>query len=205
MKILLMGPQGCGKGTIGKMLSEKLGLPLIEVGGLLRAASENNPNYKNLAEYLNKGKLAPYGLTADIIIEKIASLDSAGYILDGWCRAMDELPYFDPKPDIVIVLNISRETSIKRITGRRICDSDGKTYNIYTLPKDELEKCAGNLVQRADDTEEAVNQRLAIYYNETTQVIEYYKKQGKVLEVSAEPLPDEILENILSSGKIRPR
>ncbi|MFA6982272.1 MAG: nucleoside monophosphate kinase [Patescibacteria group bacterium] len=200
MKILLLGPQGCGKGTIGKMLSEKMQVPLVSSGDMLRAIPENNQHYKIANEYMNKGELVPQYIVAELLRERVAKDDCKdGFIFDGWGRCRLDLELFDPVFDRVVVLNISRETSIKRISGRRLCDSDGKTYNILTLPPEELAKCTGNLTQRVDDTEEAVNRRLDIYYKETQEVIDDFKKKGILVEIDAEPLPDVIFAHVVSA------
>lgn len=200
MKILLMGPQGCGKGTQGKKLSKHLGIPLIGVGNILRSLPEDHPSYKTIHDAIDHGNLAPQDMIADLLRERVQEPDCAnGFIFDGWGRSMIDFEYFDPKFDKIVVLNLSRESSIKRITGRRMCSTDGKIYNINTLPKEELAKCKGELIQRVDDTEEAVNVRLNIYYTETVKTIEHFKKKGIVVEVDAEPMPDVIFENVLKA------
>ena len=137
---------------------------------------------------------------ADLIVERVSQPDCEdGYILDGWARNMGNLGFFDPGFDKAIVFKLSRQSSVKRITGRRVCTADGRTYNIYTLPKEELEACEGKLVQRDDDTEEAVNRRLDIYYSETMEVVEYLKQQGIVVEIDAEPMPDKIFKSTLKA------
>lgn len=200
MKILILGPQGSGKGTVGKMLCERLNIAHVSSGELLRNLPVTHPKFQEVQDTMNKGDLVSQKLVASLIRERVEDADcSKGYLLDGWGRAMIDLKYFDPGFDVVLVLNISRETSVKRITGRRICDTDGQTYNIYTLPREELEKCTGNLIQREDDTEEAVNHRLDIYYSETLDVINHFKSKGLVTEVDAEGMPDEVLQNICNA------
>ncbi|MBU0650067.1 nucleoside monophosphate kinase, partial [Patescibacteria group bacterium] len=188
MKILLLGPQGCGKGTIGQMLSEKTGLPLVSAGELLRAVPPESPYYARIQEHMKQGVLVDIQIIGAILRQELESPKCAqGFILEGWARQMIDLEHYDPKFDFVVVFELSRETSIKRISGRRLCKTDGKTYNIYTLPKDELAKCPGELVQRADDTEEAVKKRLATYYTKTMEVVNYFANQGKTIYVNAEP------------------
>ena len=200
MKILLMGPQGSGKGTVGEKLSEKLQIPLIGVGQTLRALPKNTPESEKLQERLDKGELAPNDLVAEILRKRVVLPDcSNGYILDGWGRKMSDIQLFDPGFDKVVLLILSKKTSLVRISGRRTCDSDGKIYNIYTLPKEELEKCKGKLVQRSDDTEESVSKRLSIFYTETQPVIEYFRQKGLLVEVDAEPQPDVVLLNLCSA------
>ncbi|MBN1162281.1 nucleoside monophosphate kinase [Patescibacteria group bacterium] len=194
-----MGPQASGKGTIGRMLSEKLKFPLISIGDILRHLPKSHPRYKEVNELMEKGELAPQDLIAELLEYRLAQADCyKGYILDGWYRAMENVRLLDVEPDVVIVLEISEETTIRRISGRRTCTSDGEIYNIYTLPKEELEECEGELVQREDDTEEAVKKRLSIYNTETKEVVEYLKNRGtNVREVNAEGPPEEVFEAVM--------
>jgi adenylate kinase len=199
MKLLLMGPQACGKGTIGKMLAAKLGTPLISIGKLLRELPEEHPRYKEVNVLMQEGELVTQDLVAAILEERISQKDCEnGYILDGWYRSHENMRLLDVNPDLVFLLNISEETTLKRISGRRTCDSDGQIYNIYTLPKSELAKCKGKLVQRADDTSDAVKERLRIYHQETVPVIDHLRERGtKVVDVSAEVAPKEIFEIVI--------
>ncbi len=200
MKILLIGPQGSGKGTVGSMLGEHLEIPLISVGGILRDLPEKHQHYSLINEAMDKGELAPSEIVSALIRERVSQPDcSNGFILDGWCRRMLDVNTYDPEPDIILVLDISRDTSIKRITGRRMCTSNDKTYNIFTLPKEQLEECEGELIQRDDDTEEAVKERLNIYYTETQEVIDYYSEEGLVQVIDAEGPPQEVFENALKA------
>jgi len=195
-----MGPQGSGKGTIGKMLSQHLKLPLVTLGQLLRDLPESNPRYNEVNDLMDRGELVPFDIAAALLKERISHEDCVnGYIMDGWARNMENLAHLDPDFDKVLVLTIAKETSVKRISGRRTCDTDGKIYNIHTLPKEDLANCKGMLVQRDDDTEEAVKKRLAIYYSETQEVIDHFKKKGIVVEVNAEGMPDEVFADVLAA------
>lgn len=204
MKILLIGPQGSGKGTIAKILAGHLNLPAVSAGEILRSLDVAHPNYVEITSCTDQGLLVPAEIMKSVLQTEFAKEKYAnGYILDGWGRRMADIQTYDPNFDKVIVLEISRETSIKRISGRRICSSDGQTYNIYTLPKEELAKCQGELVQREDDTEEATKKRLEIYYTQTVEVIRMFDEQGKTLHVSAENLPNEIVKEILQKLDFR--
>jgi len=208
MKILLMGPQGSGKGTIGEMLSKKMEIPLVSVGDILRDVPKTHPRYQELQDSMDKGMLAPYDLVAELLKDRVSKDDCKnGYVLDGWCRSLGNLEYFDPKPDKVILLNISRETSVRRLGSRRTCEVCGSVFNIISVPPknpDVCDKCGGKLIQRDDDTEEAVNKRLDIYYSETQEVIDYYKSKGILLEVDGQPSPDVVFQNVLKALDIHP-
>jgi len=197
MKILLIGPPASGKGTIGELLSSKLKMPVISGGDLLRALPTTHPRYKELHEKMDKGDLAPSDLIAGLLKERVQHEDcSKGYILDGWARKLDNLQYFDPGFDLVLFLHISEDTVVRRVSGRRMCLADGEIYNIYTMTPDQLLKCDSDFTQREDDKEDVVRERLKVYHEETQPVIEYFKKQGVLIEIDAEPSPEEIFKNI---------
>lgn len=201
MKILLLGPQGSGKGTIGKLLSEHLEIPLISNGDVLRALPESHPRYKEINDAMNKGELVPQDFLAELLVDRTSKEDCKdGYILDGWGRKDIDLKMFDPGFDKVIYIVLSRETSLRRISGRRICKNDGWTCNVYTLPPESeghCDKCDGELIQRSDDTEEAVNHRLDIFYSDTMAVIDDFRSKNKLIMVDGEPLPKAVLAEIL--------
>lgn len=205
MKILLIGPQGCGKGTIGSMLSEHLNIPLISVGHILRELPESHPGKKEIQEHMARGELAPQGLVADLLREETSKdFCKNGFILDGWGRTMIDLHFYDPGFDKVILINISPETSVKRISSRRTCEDCGSVFNIISVPpkiEGICDNCGGKLSQREDDTEEAVKRRLEIYNTETSEVIEYFKKEGKLIEIDGEGSPEEVFNLALEALK----
>jgi adenylate kinase len=200
MKILLMGPQGCGKGTVGEMLAEHLKLLLVVLGQVFRDISKEDPNYEIINVAMEAGELVPLEIASATVKARLEQPDCAeGFILDGWCRRMPDLGAYEPPLDIVLNINISRETSIKRISGRRTCTSNGKMYNIYTLPKEMLAECTGELIQRADDTEEAVKTRLEIYYTQTQEVLDYFAKKGILRVIDGEGTPQEVFDLALEA------
>lgn len=181
------------------MLSERIGVPLLSVGELLRSLDESSKHYKKVQEELKRGVLVSEAIVVSLLKEELAKEKyRKGFVFDGWARSMQNLRAFDPGFDFVVVFEMSPETSIKRISGRRICLADGKNYNIYTLPEEELAKCPGELVQREDDTEEAVKKRLEIYYTETMKVVNYFDEQGKTIHINAEPLPEAVFADLMS-------
>ncbi len=197
MRLLLLGPPSSGKGTIGEMLSERLNIPLIGMGSILRSLPQTHPRYEEVDKIMDSGGLAPNELVSGLLNERLQHPDCAnGYIIDGYPRDPDQLALYEPQIDKAILLLVSIDSIFRRVTGRRICTSDNKPYNIYTLPEEELKKCTGELIQRDDDTEEALTKRLEIYLNKSVKVSDYYRKKGILYEVSAEPLPQEIVESI---------
>jgi len=198
MKILLIGPPGSGKGTVGEKLSKKLHIPLVSVGELLRDIPETNTIKKTVDEIMEKGELVPQEIVAQTLMEE-TSKESArnGFIFDGWGRKMEDLRYFDPDFDKVIYLKISPETSFKRISARRTCENCDAVYNLISVPpkKDGVcDYCGGKLVKRDDESEETTKRRLNIFDEETKETIEYFRKNGKLVEIDGEGTPEEVFD-----------
>jgi adenylate kinase len=146
---------------------------------------------------MNKGELVDQKFMAQLIKDRISQPDcNSGYILDGWMRKDVDLDYFYPPLDYIIYITLPREESIRRISGRRVCALDGKTVNIMTQTPEEYTYCEGNLTQRPDDNEKAVNRRLDIFYTDTLHVIEEFRAKNKVIEVSGLGTPEEVFLNI---------
>jgi adenylate kinase len=198
MKILLVGPQGSGKGTVGKMLGDYFHIPLVSTGQILRDLPENHPKKKEIDEAMEKGELAPQDLVAKILEEEVQKdIYEKGYILDGWGRALVDLEYFNPDFDWVLYINISPETSVKRLSSRRTCSECGAIFNIISVPPKVggvCDYCGGELVQREDDVEDAVRRRLEIFNTETMKTLDVFRDGGKVLEIDGEGSPEEVFE-----------
>ena len=205
MKILLIGPPACGKGTVGELLSEKLGFPVISIGGLLREIPETHPRYSELHTLMDSGELAPHDLVAEVLKKRLEDADCArGFLLDGYLRNIVQLEHFDPRVDVALFIDIEPETSIKRISGRRICEADDFTCNIFTMSEEDphnCKRCSGELTQRADDAEEVVRERLEVYAEETLPVVDHYKKLGMLRKIDGEGTPEEVFELALAALK----
>ena len=210
--MILFGPQGSGKGTIGAMLSEKYNIPLLSAGQLLRDAIKQGTKVGKIAEqYINKGNLVPPEVITDVIKERITKDDCKnGYILDGFPRNIKQAELFGEKIDEIdylIELTLPHELIIKRLTGRRTCKKCGAIYNIdpecAPHPKQQgvCDKCGGELYQREDDTEEAIKKRLGIYEEETRPVIEKYK--DKVHQVDSSGTPRENVDKIVEIIEVK--
>ncbi|MBI2414921.1 nucleoside monophosphate kinase [candidate division WWE3 bacterium] len=200
MRLVLMGPPACGKGTIAKMLSDKLNIPTVSVGDVLRQVPADFPDYNVINEHMGKGLLVPNTIVGALLtLELSKPIYANGYILDGWLRQISDKDCFDPNADFVIYIKISDKTSINRISGRRICEEDGKIYNIYTLPQETLKEMllCKTLVHREDDKEEVVKARLVSFYEQTMPVIKYFEGLNKILEVDGEGSPDEVFNLVL--------
>lgn len=176
MKLLLIGAPASGKGTLGGFLAGKLNVPIVSVGGLLRAIPETDKNYQEIHKYMDIGHLVPSEITSAILREELSKeAYSMGYILDGWMRGLDEKNYFDPEVDFAVFINVSDETSMERARGRN--------------------------TGREDDNEEVVKRRLGIFHNETQPVLEFYRSAGKLIEVDGEPPREQVLELTLAALK----
>lgn len=203
MKILFIGPQGCGKGTIAEMLSSQLHVPYIAVGQLLRNIPVESPIYVEIHKYLDVGELVPITLLGDVLKSRLKNSDcTSGFILDGWGRQMIDINFYDPGFDKVIFLKIAPETSIYRLASRRTCKKCGKIFNLNTVkPKvfGLCDLCGGELMQREDDTESAIRRRLDIFSTQTMEVINYFRGLGILVEIDAEPLPPIVFQAVLDA------
>lgn len=203
MKILLIGPPASGKGTIGSLLSERLKIPIISVGKLLRNIDPRSPYYVGIKESMDRGDLAPNNIVGKILEKRVQDKDCfRGYILDGWARRLSDLDYFNPGFDLVLLLKISKEVSMRRIAGRRECKVDGSIFNIYTNPPKKTgvcDLCGAALVQRDDDKEEVVLKRLETYKEKTFPSLEFFRKMGILTEVNGDKSPEEVFADTVSA------
>mgnify|MGYP000374447996 FL=1 len=213
MRIILLGAPGAGKGTIAKMLVEQYGIVQISTGDILRqAVKEGTQVGKKAAEYMNTGKLVPDEVIMDIIKERIAQPDCAkGLIFDGFPRTIPQAEALEKlltannmTIDAIINLEVPEDVVLKRLTSRRTCSNPDcqAIYNIYTMPPKKegiCDKCGSKLVQRDDETEEAIKVRLATYYEKTQPLIDYYKSNEAYFAVSsliAQETFDEIVKRL---------
>lgn len=209
MNIIILGPQGSGKGTQAKKLSEELNIFYLEVGGLLRKEiTENTPLGEEISPYIDSGKLVPDEVLSKVIGPFLTNETlKRGIIFDGFPRIFsqmrileDKLKEFDAKIDYVILLNISREESVRRLSARRNCLKCGRIYNLITLPPKSDGFCDDDgekLVIRKDETPEAIEKRLDIYEKESLPIIDYFRRQGLVINIDGEQPIEVIFQQIL--------
>ncbi|HOJ49212.1 MAG TPA: nucleoside monophosphate kinase [Spirochaetota bacterium] len=204
-KILLMGPQGAGKGTVASLLKEKLNIPHISMGDIFReTAKSNTPLGEKLREIMKSGELVPLEITAQMLKERLSREDCQnGYLLDGYPRNIEQAEVLDKieSVDKVVVLTVPREVAIERLTTRIQCKKCGAVFNIKTMPPKKngiCDLCGGELYRREDDTEEAINKRLEIYEKETKPLIERYKSKVLVID-SSDKSPEKVLDIIIKS------
>ncbi len=205
MKLLIIGPQGSGKGTQAQLISKKLQIPHISTGDLFRELQGELKQEVN--NYMNQGKLVPDELTIKILKQRLEQPDTEkGFILDGFPRNLNQTELLKQITDIdkVIEIDISDELAIKRITGRRLCKNCNINYNLITEPKpknpSKCDKCQSPLIQRPDDTEEAVKKRLQTYHQETEPILNIYK--NKIIKVNGEQSIEDVDKEIMEKLKI---
>ncbi|HEY4619734.1 MAG TPA: adenylate kinase [Nitrospirota bacterium] len=210
MKLILLGPPGVGKGTQAWKLSEKYGIPQISTGDMLRGAIQNGTELGLKARsYMDSGKLVPDEVVIGIVEERLAMSDCAGgWILDGFPRtlqqagALDVMLYKNNSGiEYVLSFEVREDDVVKRLSGRRSCEGCQKTYNIYfNLPKTEgvCDSCGGRLIQRKDDEEATVRNRMMVYRESTEPLISYYKERGTLKSVDANGDIDAVFDLICS-------
>lgn len=195
MKIILLGPPGAGKGTIAKVLTQFDGSVQISTGDILRTAVAAGTELGKQAEATMKaGDLVTDDLIMGIMEERLKQDDcKAGYLLDGFPRTISQaqslkllLEKMGEKLDCALELDIAREIIIDRLTTRRTCSRCGEIYNVkFKPPKVEgiCDVCGGNVVQRDDETTEAISNRLQVYSDQTAPLVDFYRNEGLLLSV----------------------
>jgi len=201
-KFIIIGPQGSGKGTQAKILSEKLNIPNISIGDLLRNAKGELKQEIN--KYIDKGLLAPIKIIIKLLKQRIQQPDCKnGFILDGYPRNSEQAKLLDQIASIdkVIEITLSDQEAIKRLSSRLSCKNCNSVYNTITNPPKKpniCDNCESELFQRPDDKPEAIKKRLAIYHQETKPLIETYK--NKLITINGEQPIDDIAKEI--EGKL---
>jgi adenylate kinase len=204
-RIVFLGPQGAGKGTIASRASATLNIQHISTGDMFRDAIKAQTKTGILAKKLiDEGKLVPDEVTNDLVKERLAKEDCRqGYMLDGFPRNMRQAEALDKfaAPDHVITLEIPEKTSIERLSGRQQCKKCKKIYQTKLLPPKKTgvcDDCGAELFIRDDDKPEAIKERLRIYQKETQPLIEYYKKKKVLHIIDASREVEPILQDTLN-------
>ncbi|OQB15636.1 MAG: Adenylate kinase [Firmicutes bacterium ADurb.Bin193] len=206
MKMLIMGAPGSGKGTQADALTGILGVPAISTGAMLRSAiAAQTETGKKAQQYIAEGKLVPDDVMIDLVLDRLNEKDcEGGYMLDGFPRTLAQAEAMDKagiEVDLVVVMEASEETIMRRLSGRRIC-SCGATYHTFFKPSSKgefCEVCGKRLEIREDDKPETIKKRLKIYYSQTAPVVEYYRKKGILITVESERGVDEVTREVLKA------
>ena len=209
MNLILLGAPGAGKGTQAEILVEKLGIPAISTGNMLREAMANGtPVGKQAKHYMDNGLLVPDEVILGIVAERVARPDCAnGFILDGVPRTLAQAEALEAKNiriDHVVSIEIDDSVIEGRMTGRRVCSKCGASYHIVANPpKSEgvCDSCGSELVIRKDDAPETVRRRLDVYHAETEVLKEFYQKLGKLRIVEGNQPIEDANRDILKAIK----
>ncbi|HCG64342.1 MAG TPA: adenylate kinase [Sphaerochaeta sp.] len=206
MNLVFLGPPGAGKGTIAAIAKEKLGVPHISTGDLFRAAIKNETELgKQVKSILASGELVPDSVTVEMVRERFLDKDTEdGFILDGFPRTISQADSLADMKRIDHVVNflLDREEIVKRLSGRRMCKSTGRIYHVvYNPPKMEgIDDETGEpLIQRDDDKEDAILNRLEVYDRQTAPLISYYKEKGLLRDIDAKGSPEAVLAQMLAA------
>ena len=194
MKLILLGAPGAGKGTQAEIISERLSVPTISTGNIIRAALKAQTEMGVKAkEFIDKGLLVPDDVVIGIVRDRLKEDDCKnGFILDGFPRTVPQAQALDDmgiEIDKVIDIHVPDEKIVQRLSGRRVCGGCGASYHLlYKKPEKDgvCNLCGTQLVQRTDDREETVLERLKIYHEQTEPLVEYYRKKNKLVVVEGQ-------------------
>lgn len=204
MRLIIMGPAGAGKGTLAQEIIKRYHLAYIATGSMFRQEISQKSELGLLAKtYIDSGKLVPDDVTIALVLQRIKGEDcKLGFILDGFPRTINQARALEEtlvaqnlSIEQVISLNIDFEELKKRIVDRRICSGCQRIYNLNYLPPKETnicDDCGSDLYQRSDDTLDQLSIRIQEYEENTKEVLEFYQKAGKVIDIDASLPPHEV-------------
>jgi adenylate kinase len=204
MYIIILGAPGAGKGTQADILSRQMGLPRIASGDLFRQAVEEKTELGLLAKsYMDRGELGPDEIVIKMILERIKLPDCAsGCLFDGFPRTLGQAEALDrflaeqgKGIDKAVYIKVAEEELMKRLSGRWVCRNCQTPYHMVTSPPKKpgiCDKCGGELYQRPDDKEETVRERLKVFFSQTVPILDYYRKQSKLIEVNGNRTIQEV-------------
>lgn len=211
MKLIISGSQGSGKGTQARLISEKFGLVHLETGDVFRAEIAKGTDLgKKCASYMDRGILLPDSIVFDLLSQLLnEETIKRGFVLDGAPRRLSQIQWLDKQMaaknsqiDKLILLSLSKEETVKRLSARRICPKCGQNFNLITVPpkNDEIcDDCQVKLITREDETPQAIEKRLEAYRSETDPMIDYYRQKNKVIDINGEQSVKKVFQDILNS------
>jgi adenylate kinase len=197
--VLLLGPPGAGKGTQSANVADEYDVPHVTTGDALRANKDMETDHGTPREYMEEGELVPDPVVNEIVAEALSDAD--GYVLDGYPRNESQADYLADITDLDVVafLSVTESELVERLTGRRVCDDCGANYHVEFNPPEEegvCDECGGELIQRDDDTEDTVRERIRVYHENTEPVVDYYREAGVLEEIDGEGSPDEVWDDL---------
>jgi len=211
--LIFLGPPGAGKGTQARVVARELGIPHVSTGDILRNAARKKTGLGLAAKAkMDKGELVPDDVISPIVEERLSQPDCReGAILDGFPRTIAQAQFLDGMLErtglgalLVINIQVATDSVIKRLTGRRTCQTCGEIYNISMNPPRQdgiCDKDGGRLIQRADDNESAIRIRLKAYEQDTLPLIDYYRRKNALRQIDGNGDPEVITERLLSLVK----
>jgi adenylate kinase len=209
MKLVFLGPPGAGKGTMAVRLAETAGIPHISTGDIFRFNIKNGTDLgKKVKAILDSGELVPDTLTIELVEDRLAKDDAQkGFILDGFPRTIPQADALGRMTtlDQVINFELNDEEVVRRLSGRRVHPGSGRTYHVlFSPPKTEGvdDETGEPLVQREDDKEESIKNRLRVYREQTEPLIAYYRKTGLLVDLDSQPKPDEVFAALKKQLKL---
>lgn len=198
-KIIILGPQGSGKGTQAEILSKVLNIPAVSMGALLRdVVASGSETGRQIKSYLDNGELVPDEVALDVVKSRLDQPDATlGWVLDGFPRVMAQAELFLRffQPSHVVLLEIPDSQSIERLSGRVQCDKCRRGFQLKHVPPKNVGKCdycGGNLIHRSDDVSEVIKQRLEIYHQETEPVAKMFDDLGILYRVDGSGTIEEV-------------
>ena len=201
MKLILLGAPGSGKGTQAIEICKRFGIPHVSTGDIFRENIKNGTPIGIVAKgYIDRGQLVPDDVTVEIVRQRLKKDDcEKGFLLDGFPRDIHQAKELDKivSIDAVVDIDVPYDRLLRRITGRRVCAKCGESFHVDVIgDKKECPDCGGELLRRADDNEETVNERIKVYSDKTAPLIDYYQNQNKLIRINGDQPVDMVTEDI---------
>jgi len=201
--LILLGPPGAGKGTVAKRLAAEHGYLHLSTGDILREEVARGTELgKKAKAYMDAGELVPDELILAMVKERVAEKD--GVLFDGFPRTLAQARGLEEfaTVDMVVFLELDRDTVVERLSARRVCPKCGALYNLLTQPPKEDERCdrcGAELIQRDDDKPEVISRRFQVYMRDSAPLVDYYQEKGILVRVDAARPPEEVYSAVVSA------